>query len=236
MLSFKNKLYLVTAIFFVLCCCFEFFNEVNYIFLVNLIAEIFFFTIFLKFKKTEEWSIPLFWVFFTLSGVAIFILKDIAYGPITTTLKLLGYFMLLTYVYPKQKKIKSKRIDLLIYGGLFITNVYVIFQVVKMISNFITEKYMIVLFAIYGLVLILLYMSAFRYRLWYDSRSKYFLLLASFLTAAEILGILGYFLKYEYMVYLEFFFYLFGLCFGVIAFTGENNRDSLHKLIKTGNI
>lgn len=234
--NINKRVFLLTSVFFILCCCFQYLNIQDGIFSVNLLAEISYFIIFIKYKKIKARSIYLFWLFFTLSGLAIFIYKDIAYSEITTTLKLLGYFMLLIYVFPKQKKIKISKGDFLIYTLIFIINLYVIYEVVKMISDFVPAKHMIVLFTVYGLVLIFLYMSAFRYRLLHDSQSIYFLLLASFLTAAEILGILGYFLEYTFMLYLEFFFYLFGLYCGIISFICENKGDSLHKLIKTGNI
>ncbi|GAA4230365.1 hypothetical protein GCM10022291_00310 [Postechiella marina] len=234
--NINNRVLLLTSVFFILCCGFQYFNIQDGIFSVNLFAEISFFIIFIKYKKIKAWSIFLFWLFFTLSGLAIFIYRDIAYSEITTSLKLLGYFMLLIYVFPKQKKNKISKSDFLIYTLIFIINLYVIYEVINMISDFVSAKHMITLFTIYGFVLIFLYMSAFRYRLLHNSRSKYFLLLASFLTVAEILGILGYFLEYTFMFYLEFFFYLFGLCCGVISFIDEDKGDSLHKLIKTGNI
>jgi len=235
-LTLKNIVYLITAISFVLSCCCQFFDRMNSIYTVNIITETIFFIIFLKYRKTKEWTVLLFWLSFVLAAVAIFYNNDAAYGEITTVLKLLGYFMLFIYIYNKQKDLIVKRIDYLVYGAIFMFNIYAVYEVVGMISTFITEKHMVVLYSVYGLVLILLFMSAFRYRLLYDSRSKYVLLLTTFLTAAELLGIIAYFMGFEYLYYLENFFYLFGLSFGITGFITKNEKDSVHQMIKTGNI
>lgn len=236
MLNLKNIVYSIAAISFVLCCLCQVYDRMNSIYTVNVIAETVFFIIFFKYRKTKEWSVLLFWLSFLLAAVAIYFYNNIAYGEITTILKLLGYFMLFSYIYSEQKNVQIKRIDFLVYGVIFIINMYAVYEVVGMISTFITTKYMVVLYSFYGLVLILLFMSAFRYRLLYDSRSKYVLLLTTFLTAAELLGIIAYFMNYEYLYYLENFFYLFGLGYGVIGFISENEKDSVHQMIKSGNI
>jgi len=235
-LNLKTLVYITAAIAFIMCCLCQFYGDMNAIYTVHFIAEMVFLGVFLKYRKTKEWSLLLFWISFVLAAVAIFVDNDIAYGEITTVLKLLGYFFLLTYIYFKQKHLKIKKIDYLVYGVIFIFNIYAAHEVLGMVSTFITDKHMSVLFSFYSLVLILLFMSAFRYRLLYDSRSKYVLTLTTFLTIAELLGILAYFLRYEYMYYLENFFYLFGLGFGLVGFITENKKDSVHQLIKTGSI
>ncbi|WP_147677917.1 hypothetical protein [Algibacter pacificus] len=173
---------------------------------------------------------------FYLAALSICFYKDIAYSEITTGSKLLGYIALVIYIFPKQKNIKFKRLDFLVYGLVFVVNIYVVYEVVKMISGFIPTPHMVVLYSFYGVVLISLYMLAFRYRLLYHSRSKDVLLLTTFLTAAEILGIIAFFLEYEFLYYFENFFFLFGLGFGVTAFIDENKKGRLHRLMKTRRI
>lgn len=236
MLSLKNKIYLITSFFFILCCCSQYFDKPSGVFTINLLADIVFFGISLKYKRTREWTISLFWLFFTLSATAIFVDNTIAYGAITTSLKLIGYVMLLIYVYPKQKKVKNKKIDIFVYSLVFFINIYVVYKIVDLVAPLITEWYITGLFFVYGVVLILLSISVYRYRLLHDSRSKYVLYLVAFLITAEVFGIIAYFLQYNFMYYLEYFFFLFGLSFGVVAFVDENVGDSVHKLIKTGSI
>ncbi|GAL61303.1 hypothetical protein [Algibacter lectus] len=236
MLTLKNKIYLVTSVFFILCCCCQYYHKLSGVFTINLLADIIFFTIFLKFKKIKERTIPLFWLFFILAATAIYFNNNIAYGPITTSLKLIGYVMLLIYVYPKQKKVKNNSMDICVYSLVFLINVYVVYKIVELVADLVEEQYMTVVFFVYGIVLILLSISAYRYRLLHDSRSRYFLFLIAFLITAEVFGIVGFFLDYTFMYYLEYFFFLFGLSFGVIAFIDENVSDSVHKLIKTGSI
>jgi len=235
-LNLKTVVYIIATIAFIICCLCQFYGDMNAIYTVNFITEMVFLGIYFKYRKTKERTILLFLLSFFLAAVAIFVNNDIAYGEITTILKLLGYFFLLSYIYYKQKHLKVKKIDYFVYGVIFIFNIYAAHEVLGMVSTFVTDKYMSVLYSFYSLVLILLFMSAFRYRLLYDSRSKYVLTLTTFLTAAELLGILAYFLGYGYMYYLENFFYLFGLGFGLVGFITENKKDSVHQLIKTGSI
>ena len=235
-LNIKNIAYLVAAISFVLSCFYLFFGKINSIYTINAIAETVFFIIFFKYRKTKEWTVLLFWLSFVLRAVTVSFNHNIVYGEIPTVFKIVGYFLLLIYIYSEQKNIKIKKIDFLVYGIIFIFNLYVVYEVVNMISTSIMAKHMIVLYSISGLVLILLFMSAFRYRLSSDTRSKYILLLATFLTLSELLGVIAYFIGYEYLYYFKNFFYFFGLSFGVIGFVNDNKKDSVHQLIKTGNI
>ena len=236
MLTLKSKVYLITSFFFILCCCFQFFNKLGGIVNIYLFAEITLFIIFLKYKKSTSWFIILFWVFFILATIAVFFHQDFTYSAVTATLKLLGYFMLLFYVCPKQKRIKAKRLDILVYSLVFFMNIYVVYKIIQLITPFVSSEYMLPFFFAYSIVLIVLYMCAYRYRLLYDSRSKYFLLLAVFLLLSEVVGVLAHFLDYRFLYYFEYFFYLFGLCFAVRTFIDKNTNDGLHKLIKTGNI
>jgi hypothetical protein len=235
MLAIRSKVCLITSFFFILCCFLQFFNKLDYIVTSHLFAETTLFVIFLKYRKITNYFIFLFWISFILATVVVFVYRDFTYSVITTLLKLFGYFMLLSYVYPKQKKIKNTGLDSIIYSVVVVINIYAVYIIIEMITPNITVKYMDVLFFVYGAVLILLYIFAYRYRLLRDAGSKYFLLLSTFLLVAEAVGVVAHFMDYRFLYYFEYFFYLFGLCFGLRAFI-ENKGDNIHKLIKTGNI
>jgi len=232
MLAIKNKVYFITSLFFLLCCCFQIFSKLDYVVTSHLVAEITLFVVFLKYRKNRDSTVFLFWVSFILATVVVFFYKDCTYGPITTILKLFGYFMLLFYVYPKQKKIKNVGLDFVVYSIVFFINIYVVYEIIEMIMPYLNAAYMKVLFFIYGIALILLYIFAFRYRLLKHTTSKYFLLLSIFLLLAEVVGVGAHFLDYTFLYYFEYFFYLFGLCFAVRAFM-ENSSETNLELIKT---
>jgi len=229
MLSIKNRVYLITSIFFVLSCITLF---LSYSLNVVLVTELVLFVFVLKYKNYSEWSIMLFWLCFILSEIFLVFSENPLNTIWPTLFKLFGYVMLCLCGFFKQKTLRISYFEYLIYGLLIFLNTYVVRAIIAIIEPFIILEYLVNLYFLLGCALIIVAAFAIRYRLIKDSRSKYFALLVLFLTCAEVTSVIAHYLQLMALCYLEYFFFLFGLSFCALFSVLENKNDKAFKLVK----
>ena len=233
MLSIKNRVYLITSIFFVLSSIILF---LNYSLNIVLLVELVFFVFFFKYKIYSEWTITLFWVFFILSETLLVFSENPLETIMPTLFKLFGYVMLCLCGFFKQKPLRISYFESLIYALLIFLNTYVVRAIIVIIEPYIILEYLVELYFLVGCTLILLAAFAIRYRLINDSRSKYFALVVLFLTLAEVTSVIAHYLDLIALCYLGNFFFLSGLGFSVLFSVLENKNDKAFKLVKVRSV
>ncbi|MDN3665573.1 hypothetical protein ACFFU1_16470 [Algibacter miyuki] len=228
MLKINNQLYTIASIFFFLCCCCLIFDSSEALYIVKGGMELAFFMAYLIIVREKvEWILVLFWLFFIIPRFIAFFYEDAYYGILTTVLRILAYIMLVFYVYPKQKGLKSKRLDNVVYMLILAVNIYGIYGVLDVINPFLDSNNMLLAYILYGASLVLLGVFSFRYFLLQDLRSKYFLGFVAFMTCSEVFAIITHYLNFVGTSYFRSFFYAYGLCLGVIAFVLKNKKEAV---------
>ncbi len=229
MLSIKNKVYLISSVTFLCSCVVLFFS---YSLNVLLLAELILFAFFLRYKVYSEWPITFFWMFFIISECFVTFLENPLNSLWASLFKLFGYIMLCICGFFKQKPLRIKPFEYLIYGVLIFLNTYVVKAIISIVEPHIYLNYIVELYFVLGFTLILLAAFTVRYRLINDSRSKYFALFVAFFTFAEVTSVIAHHLGLFSLCYLEYLFFLLGLTYCVLYSVLENKNDKAFKLIK----
>lgn len=215
MLEIK-KLFSIAVLLFVLSCISaNTFDRVYYEH-INCTIVLVLFGAFLFYKGYKNRSLLLIFITNVLMTFSSAYYDIALFEVLTIILKLLSAFLLLIYIFPKQKNIKTSSVDVFTYLYLIIINGYLIYCLITMVSPYIDVSYLDNIFYFYALVLVCLGMAAFRYFLKGNFGSKSFSILVTFFVLSDIVGMLAYYLRVYSLFYIERLFYILALTYLII--------------------
>ncbi|MBQ4820169.1 hypothetical protein [Aquimarina sp. MMG016] len=189
-----------------------------------------YFVLLLLFKGYKDKTIT--YVFFLLLLADIFNLyyEHHILGKLISVVKISAYFLLAKSIFSKLKLLRNTKPILLFFGGIVVAlNLVFAFQIVWNTSDEMNDILDLILFLIYGIVIIGTIMISIHYNFRYHTRrSMYFVYFIFGLILSDISWFIAYFLKLFFSFYADILFYLIALyCMVRYAVETSKNDDVL---------
>jgi len=148
------------------------------------------------------------------------------FNKLISAIKISAYLILVKSILKKLKLFKKRKPIWFIFIGVFVSlNLLLLYQVVWETSNKMNDNLQLLLFMIYGIVLIAASMiSAYYDFIYHTKRSLYFFYFTFTLVFSDVSWFIAYFLELPFFYYIETILYLISIYF-ILKYAVETSQS-----------
>lgn len=177
------------------------------------------FLILLIWQRTYNLKILVAFCFLLISDLLLFYYENALANTGTFLMRISAYLMLVFTVVPELKNLKSSLFQKLVFFGVFILNLGMLFMLVDMVPAKFGYPFLNVLFYAYGISMITLVIAAISYSNRYSNKTSFFYTAATLcLVFSDITSFIAYYLEFYEFYFPDRIFYILGIA-GLVKFT-----------------
>ena len=192
---------------------------------------------FLLFTRTYKKKHLLLFVLLTASDGFIIFYKIPIFNLLTFVMRICIYFLLLSLVVKKLKRLKVELSQVAVFGVVLLINIFLLFALAEMVPSHYEYDSFRTLFYIYGLAIILVVSAAISYSNRYENKiSLYFIAAVLGLIFSDLTYFIAFYLEFEEFYIPDRIFNLLGVAFLVQYVNAATQRDAHSKDLFTKNI
>ncbi len=177
------------------------------------------FLILLIWQRSFNVKIIIAFIFLLISDVLLFYYENALANTGTFLMRISAYLMLVFTVVPELRGLKSSLFQKLVFFGVFVLNLAMLFLLVDMVPAKFGYPFLNVLFYAYGISMITLVIAAISYSNRYSNKTSFYYTAATLcLVFSDITSFIAYYLEFYEFYFPDRIFYILGIA-GLVKFT-----------------
>ncbi len=177
------------------------------------------FLILLIWQRSFNVKIIVAFIFLLISDVLLFYYENALANTGTFLMRISAYLMLVFTVVPELRGLKSSLFQKLVFFGVFVLNLAMLFLLVDMVPAKFGYPFLNVLFYAYGISMITLVIAAISYSNRYSNKTSFYYTAATLcLVFSDITSFIAYYLEFYEFYFPDRIFYILGIA-GLVKFT-----------------